>query len=484
MLAPTQSAASAMRLSLLFAAALAATASAANWSRFRGENGAGVSTDPAALPTQWDGTKNLKWSVDLPGPGSSSPIVVGDKVIVTCWTGDDAPDMVRHVLCFDRQTGKQLWDAPLEPVVQDEPYRGMFAQHGYASHTPVSDGEKIYCFFGVSGVYAFDMNGKKVWGPVSVGTGFDNRGWGSASSPILFKDKLIVTAGSESQTLYALDKNDGHEVWKQTADGLAGLWGTPAILQRADGLADIVLGVPGELWGVNPDSGKLRWYVTAGQGDSMCGSAIVADGVAYMLGERGGQMIAAKAGKGDVTDQVLWAKSYQGRISTPVAVDGLIYVPGNGSLTCVDAATGEQVYRERLAAPTSSNEPEGVSPGSTGNRASNGQSAAEGEGGPGGAATEGSRGGFGARGFGGRGRGGGRGGMMAQDYSSPIVADGKLYFVRRNGDAYVVQLGRQFKQLGVNRFGDDADFSASPAVSDGELFIRSSKKLYCIAKTE
>lgn len=452
--------------------AWAVVASASDWSRFRGENGSGVSADSAPLPAQWSDAKNLKWSIDLPGNGHSCPIVVGDKVIVTCWTGADAPEMVRHLLCFDRETGRQIWDTPLDPVVQDEPYRGMFAQHGYASHTPVSDGERIYCFFGVSGVYAFDMDGKKVWGPVSVGTDFDDRGWGSASSPILYKDKVIITAGSESRTMFALDKSDGHEVWKQPAGALAGLWGTPVLLESPEGQTDIVLGVPGELWGVNPDTGKLRWYVIAGRGDSMCGSAIVEGGVAYVLGERGGQMVAVKGGgKGDVTgSHVLWAKDYQGRISTPVAAEGLIYIPAGGSLLCVDAATGDEVYNEQLQAPASSEAP-----------SSERAALAEGE-------NRGDRGGggFGGGGFGGgrRGGGGGRGGFMSSDYSSPVIADGKIIFVRRQGAVHVVKAGREFEQLAVNKFEGEADYSASPAVSNGNLFIRSSKKLYCVAKTE
>jgi outer membrane protein assembly factor BamB len=468
MLALLRHAIGARSLSIVLVLGWAVTAGASDWTRFRGENGSGVSADSSPLPAEWSDAKNLKWSVDLPGNGHSCPIVVGDKVIVTCWTGADAPEMVRHLMCFDRATGKQLWDTPVDPVVQDEPYRGMFAQHGYASHTPVSDGERIYCFFGVSGVYAFDMDGKQLWGPVSVGTDFDDRGWGSASSPVLYKDKVIITAGSESRTMFALDKNDGHEVWKQPAGALAGLWGTPVLLE-AEGQTDLVLGVPGELWGVNPDTGKLRWYVVAGRGDSMCGSAIVHDGVAYVLGERGGQMVAVKGGgKGDVTgSHVLWAKNFQGRISTPVAADGLIYVPAGGSLLCVDAATGDEVYNERLEAPPTSE------------AAPNAESTAQAEG-----ENRGDRGG-GFGGFGGRRGGrGGRGGFMSSDYSSPVLADGKVIFVRRQGAMHVVKTGREFEQLAVNKFEGEADYSASPAVSDGDLFIRSSKKLYCVAKTE
>jgi outer membrane protein assembly factor BamB len=221
------------------------------------------------------------------------------------------------------------------------------------------------------------------------------------------------------------------------------------------------------LWGVNPDTGKLRWYVVAGRGDSMCGSAIVHDGVAYVLGERGGQMVAVKGGgKGDVTgSHVLWAKNYQGRISTPVAADGLIYIPAGGSLLCVDAATGDEVYNERLEEPASE---------------STAQAEGENRGDRGGGGFGGGGGGFGGR----RGGRGGRGGFTSSDYSSPVIADGKIFFVRRQGAVHVVKTGREFEQLGVNKFEGEADYSASPAVSNGDLFIRSSKKLYCVANSD
>lgn len=455
----------------MIALAANAAAHASDWPRFRGANGAGVSPDSAPLPTAWSDSKNLLWSVDLPGPGSSCPIVVGDRVIVTCWTGADAPEMVRHLLCYNRKTGEPMWDKAITPSVEDEPYRGMFAQHGYASHTPVSDGQHIYCFFGLDGVRAFDMDGTELW-HVNVGSGVDPRGWGSASSPILYKDFVIVTAASESRALIALRKDNGEEAWRQEADGLGGLWGTPVLCDNSGGGQDVVLGVAGELWGVNPDTGKLRWYAVAGQGDSMCGSAIAENGMAYMLGERGGSMIAVKAGgKGDVTDAIVWGKNLQGRISTPLIHNGLIYWVANREVNCIDAKTGEIVYeKQKLQAPPAPDgapapapeaRPEGPPPGGPGP-------------GPGGF------GGFGRPG-GGRGM---RGGMGGQDYSSPIAADGKLYFVGRNGQVYVVQLGRDFHQLAVNKFEGDADYSASPAASDGQLFIRSSKKLYCVANKE
>ena len=170
---------------------LAGGANASDWARFRGPNGSGVSPDAAPAPTSWSETENLKWSVELPGRGVSCPIVVGDRVLVTSWTGDGADNLVRHLVCYDRATGKQIFDKSIEPVVKDEPYDGMFTQTGYTANTAASDGEHIYCFFGVSGVYAFDMDGNELW-HTSVGTNFDESKWGTASSLVLSRDMVIV----------------------------------------------------------------------------------------------------------------------------------------------------------------------------------------------------------------------------------------------------------------------------------------------------
>ncbi|HYO24533.1 MAG TPA: PQQ-binding-like beta-propeller repeat protein, partial [Lacipirellulaceae bacterium] len=337
----------------------APTLHAADWTRFRGENGSGVSADAAALPAEFSDSKNLAWSVDLPGAGKSSPIVVGNKVIVTAWTGTGPEDLMRHVIAFDRKTGQQLWKKDVAPVVPDEQFRGMFAENGYASHTPATDGKNVYCFFGVSGVVAYDLDGNQLWGPVSVGTDFNERDWGSASSPILYKDLLIVTAGAESRSMVALNKQTGQEVWKQPADQLGNIWSTPALMERGDGSSDIVIGVSGEIWGINPENGKLRWNAVGGQGEGARISVIVDGGLAIMLGERDTNALAVSGGgQGDVTEtNIVWSKNHRGNIGTPVCADGLVYWVANGTVNCIDAKTGEEVYQERLEAPSAPADP-------------------------------------------------------------------------------------------------------------------------------
>ena len=426
---------------------------AADWPRFRGPNGTGISDD--SVPTEWSDTKNLKWKRELPGPGLSSPIVVGERVFVTCWSGygtslgdqGDIENLRRHLICIDRSSGEILWQKSVEPVLPEEPYRGMFAQHGYASHTPVSDGEHVFAFFGKTGVFAFDMDGNQLW-QHGVGTEDDDRHWGSASSPILYKNLVIVPATTESQALVALNKATGDEVWRKEARGFGSTWGTPLIVDLADGRQEIVFAVPYEIWAFDPETGKLNWYSESVDSDSMCSSAIEHDGIVYAIeGRSGGSVAIRTGGSGNVTEShVVWSGRERGRISSPLYYEGRIYWVTGGIANCLDAATGERIYQARLQ-----------------------RSSARGE--------QANRGESGGRGF-----GGGRGGAGGQDYSSPIIAGDKMYYFSRSGEATVIKLGTEYEQLASNRFeSDTSDFSATPAISDGQMFIRSNAYLYCIA---
>ena len=459
-------------LAFILAFSLVAAAYASDWARFRGPKGSGISSDEESAPIEWSESKNLKWKTELPGPGSSSPIVVGERVLVTCWTGygvdredpGDQKNLKRHLICIDRKNGKTIWSKAVDAVLPEDPYRGMFTQHGYASHTPVSDGKRVYVFFGKTGVLAFDLDGKKLW-QTSVGTGSDPRGWGTASSPILYKNLVIVTAGPESQSLVALNKETGEEVWKEAAEGFSACWSTPVLVDAGEGRVDLVVAVPYDVWGFDPETGKFRWYCESYDTNSLCTSPIAHDGIAYVIGGISGGSIAVRAGgTNDVTKtHLVWSGRDRARIGTPIYHDGHLYWISGGIANCADAKTGKSVYQSRLIRPTASTDPAaGAAPREPGGR------------------TRGS-GGFGGPG----GFGGGRGGFGGQDYSSPVVADGKLYFTSRSGEIFVLALGPEFKQLGRNRFeSDGGDFSATPAVSKGELFIRSSKNLYCAAKSD
>ena len=440
-----------------------------DWMRFRGPNGTGISSEDKMTPVNWSPDRNLKWKAALPGPGSSSPIVVGDKVFVTCWSGygvdrggdpGDQADLRRHLMCFDRNTGNKLWSEEVEPVLPEDRYGGNFAEHGYASHTPVSDGERVFTFLGKTGVLAYDMDGNKLW-QQSVGTESGANNWGTASSPILFKGLVIVPATAESESIIGLDKETGKEVWRAEAAGFNSTWGSPALVKVNDSRTDLVMAIPGEIWGINPNTGKLAWYADGIQTRSFRSSAVVdTDGVVYALesGRGGGGGIAIKAGGSkDVSNShVVWSGRQSGSVSTPLVHDGKLYTVARKTVTCVDATTGEEVFKARLrSASGTAREPE---PESRGDQ----------------------RGGFGRGGRGGFGRGGRGGG---QDYGSPIMADGKIYYTTRTGETFVLKVGDKFEQLAANRVtADREDFSATPAISNGLLFMRSNKHLYCVAE--
>lgn len=443
--------------------------SAGDWTRFRGPNGSGVSEDSSPTPVTWSPSENLKWKIALPGPGSSSPIIVGDKVFVTCWSGygadrssRDQKDLKRHLVCLDRKTGKTIWDKTVDPYLPEDNYGGMFAEHGYATHTPASDGERVYVFFGKTGALAFDLDGKQLW-KTPLGTGSDQMGWGSGSSPILYKNLVIITAAPESHAMYGLDKETGKEIWKAEAEGFSSTWGTPVLVNVDADRTDLVIGVPYEIWGLNPDTGKIRWFCEALNTRSFCSSVVTDGQVVYAMGDQGSGSIAVKAGgEKDVTKtHVVWTGRDNNRIGTPVLAEGKLYFVSNRVATCVDAKTGDKIFQGRLAGTSTA-----VDPADSGARR-------PGRGGPGG--------GFGGPGGGGPG-GGGRGGG-GQDYSSAVVADGKMYFVARNGDMHVIKLGDTFELLATNRVTNEVeDFSATPAISNGDIFVRSSKHLYCVSQ--
>lgn len=411
---------------------------AEDWIRFRGPNGSGVVNSDESVPVQWSPTQNVKWKLALPGAGVSSPIVVGDRVFVTCYSGygldranpGDINDLKRHLVCVDAKSGEMIWEKSIDAVQPEDPYTGAgVPSHGYASHSPVSDGENVYVFFGKTGAFAFDFDGNQLW-HTPLGTESDPHRWGSASSPILLDDKVIVTASSESQALVALDKSTGKEIWRQEAKGLDNVWGTPALAKTENGV-DLVVGVAGEVWGINPENGKLRWYALAGESDQASTSAVVDKDVVIVVGGRGSGSIAVRAGgAGDVTDShVAWNGSESGRFATPVAYNGTVYMIANDVLTRTDEESGEMVDRIRLSGGSGSS-------------------------------------------------GGGRGGS---DYASPIVVNGKLYYIKGNGDMFVFDVQDELKQLAVNRTTTETEsFSGSPAYSDGKLFIRSNKHLYCV----
>ena len=425
----------------------------ADWSRFRGPNGAGLSGDPAP-PIHWGDNQNIAWKVDLPGPGSSSPIIVGDKLLLTCWTGyglsreepGDQTKLVRHLLCIDRHTGETLWRRSVASEHTEEDYQGMLAQHGYASHTPVSDGERVFAYFGRSGMVAYDLPGNELW-RFNCGQGAGAKEWGSAASPILYDNLVIVAALAESSALIALDKASGEEAWRYELEGLNGSWSTPVLVESKEGRIDLLLAAPQKMVGLDPATGSERWTTGGVDHDSVSTSPLVHDDMAYLLAGRGGSVAVRAGGEGDANDtHFIWRGAHRGGIGMPIYFEGRLYWVNPSGINCIDAATGDRIYQARFEKATLAADPAPEPP----------------EGRP-------------------RGR---RGRFRTMPYSSPVAVGDLLYAFARSGEAYVVRLGEEFEQIATNLLGDGGDFSATPALSDGALYMRSSKMLYCIKAEE
>jgi outer membrane protein assembly factor BamB len=295
---------------------------------------------------------------------------------------------------------------------------GGFARHGQASHTPVSDGERVYVMFGSSGVKVYDLSGEEIW-EQQLGNERASR-FGTASSPILYKDYLIVTAGAESESMRAFNKKTGEEAWKADASGLSASYSTPLIVTNPNGVDELLISVTEEVWSLNPLTGKMKWYAETRVDTAACPSVIASEGIAYIIGGRGGGRTAVRVeGKGDVTESnVLWSETGGSYVPSPVLHDGRLYwVNDRGIASCVDAKSGEELGRKRL---------------------------------------------------------GGR------FYASVVLVDDKLYAVSRFDGTHVLKPTPDFEQIAHNKLSDESDFSGSPAVSNGQLFIRSDEYLYCI----
>ena len=422
---------------------LSLSANAEDWMRFRGPKGTGVATDDAKTPTKFDDDENIVWKIDLPGAGASAPIIVGDKIILTAYSGygqsrkkvGKMDKLKRHVLCYSKTDGEKLWQKDYDPHLPEDPYSGMgVPEHGYASSTPASDGKHVYVFFGKSGVYALDLDGNELW-HTDVGTGSGKMKWGSASSPVLAGDVIIVNATDESKSIVGLNKESGEELWRN--EGVENVWGTPLVVGEGDDQS-VVVSLPYEVWAMNPKTGKLKWFSTNGVQDGSVSASPMLDGdVVISMGGRSNSAVAIRLGgdKGaDVTKtNTVWEGKAVARIMTPIVYEGHIYAVSRGIAICADAKTGKQVYKERLP-----------SIGKTATRR-----------GP------------------------------SSDYASPVIADGKIYQFIKNGGCYVIDAKPEFKLLASNLLAEDGtEFNATPAISDGKIFVRSNRRLYCIGSKE
>jgi outer membrane protein assembly factor BamB len=330
-------------------------------------------------------------------------------------------NLTLHVLCFNRADGKLIWDKSSKPLLPEQQFnKGHIDLHGYASATPVTDGESLFVFFGRSGVRAYDLDGAELW-RTTVGSNVYRLGWGSGASPILFGDLLIVNASIESESLVAINKKTGEKVW--TATGIHESWSTPLIVNLPDGRRELVLSMKGKVLGFAPATGKRLWEC-AGIKDYVVPMTVADDkGVVYISGGRSSRTRAIRAGgRGDVTEtHLLWELSKGCKVPSPLYHDGLLYWVSNlEKAACVNAKTGELHYYERLE-----------------------------------------RGAF---------------------YGSAVMAEGRIYAVSKERGTVVLAAGTEFKQLARNYLNDKSLFNGTPVISNSQLLLRSDRFLYCIGK--
>lgn len=408
-------------LTILFV--VGSTAFAEDWNRFRGPNGQGIVEDN--IPLTWSANEHVAWKFDLPGEGSSSPIIVGNRIFVTCYSGE-GNDAKRHIVCVDAETGKQLWQDSVSGPQREDGYQGFLKEHGFASGTPVSNGKHVFTFFGKAGAVAWTVDGQKAW-QKNLGQQSSNRRWGSGASPVLHDGILIVNASEESRAIYGLDASTGEEIWKAEYDQLELCYATPVLTEGEGSVMEAVISMPGEVWGLNASNGKLRWYCEIDNGGNVSPSVVVGDDLFYTFGGYPEQQTNAirRGGRKDVSKTHReWQARDSSYVPTPLLfADHLFWVTDKGQAFCVNAKTGKTVTRARLQGLKS----------------------------------------------------GGR-----SVYASPIKVGDNIYVVTRRSGTYVFDATPEMKQITKSEPLDDSDFNATPAVSNGRVYLRSNKAVYCV----
>jgi outer membrane protein assembly factor BamB len=419
-------------VSLAVVVLIALQSRAEDWPQFRGPGGQGVSRQ-TALPAKWSAQENIIWKTPLPGYGASSPITVGTSIFLTCYSGygqgkenrDEKRNLRHHVICLDRNGGKIRWDKSIStrktPRIDNATdYVGFTARHGYASGTPVSDGKAVFAFFGDTGVVAFDLNGQQLW-TNSVGT--KTHGFGTGTSPILSENLLIVNASIESESLVALDKATGKEVWR--ANDIQDSWNTPLLVDAPAGKKELIIVTKSQLLAFEPASGAPLWNSAGSKPPRyICPSATSAGGIVYAVHGYFGPAVAVRSGgRGDVTEtQQLWSVKKGSNVSSPAYHEGHLYWANDqGFAICVNASNGRVIYQERIEP-----QPKDI-------------------------------------------------------YASAVVAAGKIYYVSRKNGTYVYAAQPKLQLLAHNVIADDDSvFNASPVVTDKGLLLRSDKYIYLI----
>jgi outer membrane protein assembly factor BamB len=423
-----------------------------NWPQWRGPlvSGFAPNADP---PTEWSETRNVKWKVKLPGSGTATPIIWGDRVfILTAVAAENKAEAApaspasanaaasEHrppgglgpserptdtyqftVLCLDRQTGKVRWQ---KVAIEAVPHEGHHQDHGFASASPVTDGGVVLAYFGSRGLHCYDLDGNLKWSK-QFGRMQTRNGFGEGASPALHGNTVIVNWDDETDNdfIIALDKRDGKELWRTPRHEATG-WSTPVVIERDERLQVVVNAVT--VHSYDFATGKELWSC-GGMTDNAIPSLVHdADTLYAISGFRGASLQAIKLGRaGDLTgsDAIRWSHNKNTPyVPSPLLVGQRIYfLAGNtGKFSCFDTIQGKPLFEAQQL--------EGI---------------------------------FGV-------------------YASPVAAKDRVYVLGREGKCAVLKAGGQVEILATNKLDDRTD--ASIALVGKELFIRGKENLYCIAE--
>jgi len=425
-------------IAVLGVLACSAPTFADDWPGWRGPTGQGISAEKN-VPAEWDAKKNVRWKVALPDAGNSTPIIWGDRVFITqasekkIWPpkvpdgfpkgvspGGSASAEKRSVMCFNRLDGTLLWQG-------DTVYKETESTHStnpFCSATPVTDGERVIASHGSAGLVCYDFKGKLLW---KYDVGKLEHVWGNASSPILAGDLCIQWCGpGERQFLLALNKKTGEKVWQvDEANGDSGLtsgrfvgsWSTP-IVARVGNQDHLIFNQPGKLTGYDPMTGKVLW--TSGRGAERgysYPSPLCVDGVAIFNGT-----LVKLGGNGDISKDQLKYKVASMYITTAVVDGDYLYGYNDAGVpSCWEWKTGRELWKDQIEKR------------------------------PGGTTT----------------------------WGSLVHAAGRIYVTDQKGATHVFAAGPKYQHLATNELKEHTN--ASPAISGGDVFIRTHKHLWCFS---
>tara|TARA_R110000850_G_scaffold247566_1_gene372531 strand:+ start:132 stop:1418 length:1287 start_codon:yes stop_codon:yes gene_type:complete len=404
-----------------------------DWPSWRGPTGDGKLPESATYPIKWSPTENLRWEIELPAPGNSSPIVIADRLFLTL-SEDEGHQ--RSLLCFDTNDGRQLW----KKTVKFEGDEVTHRTNPWSAASPVSDGTSVYAWHGNAGLYAYDLSGTELWHR-NLGSSYAHQ-WGpNAASPVLHEDNIIVHAGPGTEAaLFCLDRKTGTTVWEQvltdaqseTLKEFKGSWVTPFIFDN-NGRTEMLIGLPQSLRSFDPATGK-EWWRCQGLSDLCYTNAMVGASHAIYLSGYGGPGLGLTLPDanttGDVTESHrLWLVGGKGskkkvnpqRIGSGQIVGEYLYLLNEpGAAECIEVATGETQWKERLGRTS---------------------------------------------------------------WSSMNYVRGHLYVNDQSGTTFVIEPdSASMKVIATNPLASNQHTNSSPAFSGGAIYLRTESSLYSIGK--